>query len=462
MRDGRHPASFRDPSGFVFRHEGVLFRKVNQSYRQHYEHLLDSGLYDELVSKGMLVSHEEVDSRQTPFQDEAFKVLKPLRIPFLSYPYEWCFSELRDAALLTLDIQDTALRHGMSLKDGSAFNVQFVGGRPVFIDTLSFEIRNVDRPWPPYGQFCRHFLCPLVLAAQSDPRTLLLLRAFPDGIPLDLASRLLPSWTRLRPGLGLHIHAHARFLRKRTGEKAGIPRAHRPFGKSSLLGLIDHLRSTLTSLSVPSSPTAWTFYSPSESYTDRDLQHKRRWVADTLSSLAPGCLWDLGANSGDFSWLAADAGLNTVALDSDHGAVEACYGRTKADCTRQVLPLVMDLMNPSGGTGWLNEERASLLARGPVEAVMALAWIHHLAIGNNLPLASIAAFLRRCAPAAIVEFVPKEDPQVRRMLALKGDIFPDYSSRAFEASVSSDYRMVRRETLPDGGRILYHLQAWGT
>ena len=208
--DGRDRASFRDPSGFVFRRGGVLYRQVNPPYREDYDHLMSSGLYEALASDGLLVAHVERPS-VPPHEPGAYRILQPDPVPFLSYPYEWCFGALKAAALLTLEIQRRALAHEMVLKDASAYNVQFMGSRPLFIDTLSFARYQPGRPWVAYRQFCEHFLAPLLLISRVDPRLGRMQAVHLDGIPLDLASRLLPgrTWLRLSPLLHVHLHARA-------------------------------------------------------------------------------------------------------------------------------------------------------------------------------------------------------------------------------------------------------------
>ena len=209
IEDVKVKSSFRDPSGFVFWSKENIFRQVNQPYRQDYDFLMSSGLYDTLVEKELLISHQEVD--QFPRDQLSFyKIIKPERIAFISYPYEWCFSQLKDASLLTLHIQKTALEFGMSLKDCSAYNVQFRYGKPVFIDTLSFERYKEGDPWKAYRQFCQHFLAPLALMSHIDLRLNQLSRVFVDGIPLDLTSNLLPFKTRFSLALFVHIHLHAK------------------------------------------------------------------------------------------------------------------------------------------------------------------------------------------------------------------------------------------------------------
>ncbi|MGE5373519.1 MAG: SAM-dependent methyltransferase, partial [Bacteroidota bacterium] len=215
---GQLSASFRDPSGFLFIREGVLYRQVNQKYAQEYARLMESGLYEKLVKARLLVPHVEVEGVQ-PESGECFRVIQPERVPFISYPYEWSFGQLKDAALASLSIQKRALKLGMSLKDASAYNIQFVHGKATLIDTLSFELYKEGQPWVAYRQFCQHFLAPLSLMALKDVRLSQLLRVYIDGIPLDLASELLPWRTQLNFGLMTHIHLHAGAQRKYAGQE---------------------------------------------------------------------------------------------------------------------------------------------------------------------------------------------------------------------------------------------------
>jgi hypothetical protein len=205
----KNAASFRDPSGFVFLRDGVIYRQVNRVYQNNYDHFIRSGLWDKLVEDGLLIAHSEVELEQSA-TGTAYKVIEPALIPFISYPYEWCFSQLKDAGLLTLEIQLKALEFGMSLKDCSAYNIQFNQGKPIFIDTLSFEMYREGQPWVAYRQFCQHFLAPLVLMSQTDIRLQQLLRIYIDGVPLDLASSLLPARSWLNFAWLSHIHMHAK------------------------------------------------------------------------------------------------------------------------------------------------------------------------------------------------------------------------------------------------------------
>jgi ribosomal protein L11 methylase PrmA len=460
----RAVASFRDPSGFVFHRDGAVFRQVNDSYREDFGLLVGSGLYARLAADGLLVPHEEVDE-PPPEPARAYKVLRPEPIPFISYPYEWCFGQHKAAALLTLEVQRRAVAAGMTLKDCNAYNVQFRGGRPVLIDTLSFEAYREGDPWVAYRQFCQHFLAPLALMGMTDVRLSQLSRTNIDGVPLDLAGRLLPWRSRLRPSLALHVHLHARFQASyadagaATDAGAGSPRTSgRRFARRALLGLVDHLEAAVRRLSWEPGASAWSGYYRDNSYDDAAMGHKERVVAAYLDRAGPKSAWDLGANTGRFSRSAASRGTATVAFDSDPACVELNYREVVRSGEPGLLPLLLDLTNPSPATGWLNRERASLLERGPADLVLALALVHHLAIANNLPLASVVEFFRRVGRRAIVEFVPKDDPQVARLLASRKDVFPDYHRHEFERCLRSSFEIEDSEPLPGSGRILYLLR----
>jgi len=458
MTAGRdfQPASFRDPSGFLFWHQGQLYRQVNEPYREHYEQLIASGLYRELAAAGSLIEHEEcgLELARTP---GACAILRPALVPFISYPYEWCFSQLKDAALLTLKIQKTALEYGMSLKDASAYNVQFVKGKPVFIDTLSFEAYPEGRPWVAYRQFCQHFLAPLALMACRDVRLNQLSKLHLDGIPLDLASRLLPARTRFKFSLLSHIHLHSR-SQKRYEDKP-IKTSLRNLSRFSLLALINSLESAIAGLRWQPRGSEWAEYYEHTNYSDLASDFKKKLVDEFLQLLSPRRVWDIGANTGIFSRLASARGIPTVALDIDPAAVEKNYRQCRLHGDDFLLPLVGDITNPSPGIGWANSERMSLLERGPVDTVLALALVHHLAVASNLPLAKIAALFSRLCRNLIIEFIPKSDSQVQRLLATREDIFPAYHVQGFEAEFSRFFDIERREPIAQSERILYLLRS---
>jgi len=454
--------SFRDPAGFVFVDSlGRICRQINRVERDNYECFISSGLYDQLTSKKMLVAHVE-DATVEPRTSDAYKVIRPDRLPFISYPYEWCFSQLRDAALLTLRVQQLALSFGMSLKDASAYNVQF-DPRPVFIDTLSFERYQEGSPWVAYRQFCQHFLAPLALMRYRDVRLGQLLRVFIDGVPLDLAASLLPASTRLKPSLLAHIHLHAKAQQRFAASGAqSSPRRQVSISRSGLVGLLTSLEAFIEKLDCPRRPSEWGDYYGATNYSADAAADKERLVAGYLNTAGPTVVWDLGANTGRFSRLSAERGALTIAFDGDHAAVDQHYQAIRAQDNGRILPLALDLTNPSPSIGWANTERPSLFERGHPDAILALALIHHLAIGNNVPLADVAALFARLSQWLIIEFVPKTDSQVQRMLATRADIFSDYTQEGFERAFGTFFEFVRCEPVAESTRLMYLMRARAT
>jgi hypothetical protein len=455
--EGNIPSSFRDPSGFLFVLDGSIYRQVNALYRNHYDHLLESGLYQDLVDAGLLIAHTEA-SLKLVSSDDAYKVIKPEVVPFVSYPYEWSFSQLKAAALATLEIQRRALASGMSLKDSSAYNIQFVKGRPTLVDTLSFELYQEGLPWVAYRQFCQHFLAPLALMSYKDIRLNQLLRVYIDGIPLDLAASLLPFRSRFKLPLLLHIHLHARSQQHFSDKVVDRDTARGRVSHQSLLGLVDNLESAVKRLQWSPRGTAWADYYQDDSYDPVGIEHKKQLVADFLDEAAPKTVWDLGSNIGLFSRVAASKGIQTISWDVDPGCVDINYRQVVANGETNLLPLVVDLTNPSPAIGWENRERMSILERRPADTVLALALVHHLAISNNVPLDRIADFLAKLCRWLIIEFVPKSDPKVQRLLSTREDIFPNYTRQGFENEFDGLFAIKRSEQIRNSQRILYLME----
>ena len=448
------PSSFRDPAGRVFYRSGDPYRAIFQPYMDVFRRIQDSGLYDQLVAKEWLIPHQVCDL--TEFADiTAAAIIKPAKVPFVSYPYEWCFSQLQDAALLTLDIQATALDKGLSLKDASAFNIQFVGGKPLFIDTLSFEPVAAGQPWVAYRSFCQHFLAPLALMAYSDVRLNRLSAVHIDGVPLDLATKLLPKRSWLKLSLLMHLHAHARFQSRYQDRPEGAQRQKKPYTVKEFRELIQHLRDTVESLRWRLPNTEWGDYYDDIHYTDQSLTHKKRVVGAFLDQLDVEVVWDLGANRGDFSQLAAQRGMRVIAFDVDPVAVERNYLRCVEEGESRILPLITDLTNPSPALGWDHSERKSLAQRGPADVVMALALVHHLVIGNNVPFTRLAEYFGSHARYLIIEFVPEDDPMAKRLMAARRDILADYTEASFREAFAVAFELIDEVGLESSPRRLF-------
>jgi len=455
----KHPASFRDPAGFLFERDGVLFRQVNKTYQSDFDLLHSSGLYDALLKAKLLIPHEEVEIKAED-STLAYKIIRPERLPFISYPYEWSFSEIKDAALATLQIQKVAFNHGMTLKDASAFNIQFCHGHPTMIDSLSFEAYREGEPWVAYRQFCQHFLAPLALISYVDVRLSQLLRVYIDGIPLDLASSLLPSKSKLNFSLLSHIHLHASSQKRYADKEINKDEIQRKMSRNAFQGLIDNLESGVRKLEWKPYGTEWgDYYEETHNYTASALEHKKALVHQFLDASKPAAVWDLGANTGLFSRISDAKKIPTVSFDIDPAAVELNYLNCKKEGETNLLPLIIDLTNPSASLGWGNQERMSLHERGPVDLVMALALVHHLAISNNVPLLNLADFFATLCKWLIIEFVPKSDSQVRRLLASREDIFPEYTKDGFVEAFSVQFKIHEDVPVQDSDRTMYLMES---
>ena len=450
-------ASFRDPSGFMFEQQGILYRQINSIYQENYDLLMSGGLYTRLVEEDLLVRHHEVNDIEYPRRD-TYKVICPERIRHISYPYEWCFSQLKEAALLTLDIELIALAYNMTLKDASGYNIQFQQGRPVMIDTLSFEKYVEGRPWTAYRQFCQHFLATIALMSKKDVRLNKLLLAYIDGIPLDLASSLLPRSSWFNAGLLIHLHIHALTQKKysATGSTTSDhKKENRPVRKVALVEILKGLRRTVAKLECRFEGTEWGNYYAATNYSDAATQAKQALVHQFLEKAQPADVWDLGGNTGVYSRIATAMGIPTICFDIDPAAVDFNYQQVRHNNETLLLPLLLDLTNPSPGLGWEGCERDSFARRGPVDCVMALALIHHLAISNNLPFDKIASFLGKLCRYLIIEFVPKEDSQVQRLLSSREDIFAQYDQSSFELTFLKYFEIICQEQIMNSHRILY-------
>jgi len=320
---------------------------------------------------------------------------------------------------------------------------------------LSFEVYREGDPWVAYRQFCQHFLAPLALMSRRDIRLGQLLRLSIDGVSLDLAVRLLPWKARLNFGLLTHLYLHAASQRRFAGAEVRTAQGTRRVSRTGFLGLIDNLRRTVAGLRWDPGRTDWAEYETMHNYSPAALEAKRRLVAENLERARPSSLWDLGANTGAFSRLASDQGIATISFDVDPSAVETNYRSVRASGEANLLPLLIDLTNPSPAQGWHHAERLSLQQRGPADAVMALALVHHLAIGNNVPLPQVASFLADLGRWVIIEFVPKSDSQVKRLLAAREDIFSDYNVEGFERAFSGLFELRHHEPIAESERTLY-------
>jgi hypothetical protein len=450
-----HPSSYRDPSGYVFGKDGVFYRQVNLSFKDSFDHFISSGCYDHFAAQGLLIPHETIPGIITG-DPLGYTTLKPQPIPFITYPWEWTFGMLKDAALLTLQLARESLHYGMMLKDATPYNVQWYRGRLIFIDTLSFE-RYSETPWIAYRQFCEQFLAPLLLMHYRKLPLQQLQLAWPEGIPLPVASRLLPRKTKFSLHTYLHIHLHAKVSARKNGKQA-TPH----FSKQKLLTLLSSLESLVNRLRLDRQKSTWSEYYEEAAGRASYLEDKKAIITGWLAKI-PGLKTgvDLGANEGAFARLLSKRDIDTLALDFDPFCIEALYKAIKKDNEKRLQPGILDLSNPSPAIGVNNQERLSFLQRVNVDIVLGLALIHHLAIGKNIPFEKIAEFFHRMGRVAIIEFVPKTDEKVRLMLETKPDIYTGYTEENFVSAFSTHFSIGERQEVPGTGRILFLMKAKG-
>ena len=444
----RHPASFRDPSGFVFHSDGNYYRQVNKTYSENYHLLISSGLYDTLTSKKYLLPHTEIKENISGTED-CYVTLLPEQLPFISYPYEWCFEQLKDAALLTLKIVKIAVEKKMILKDATPFNIQFFNGKPVFIDTLSFEKHEASLPWIAYRQFCELFLFPLWLSHYHKMNFQQILNVYPDGIPAEIAAKILPAKSKLNSGVWLHLLLQNTIKKKSTSNKTTYS-----FSKEKLLNLVTHLENIIIKLDN-SSKTTWSNYYKEGIDEPAYLEEKKKIIGQLISQVHGKKIIDLGANDGEFSFLLAEKGFTVIATDNDEQCINNFYKRIRKEGITNIIPLYIDITNPSAATGFANRERASINDRLRGDAVMALALIHHLAIGKNIPLQMLAAWFSELAPQLIVEFIPKEDKKAQLLLEHKKDIFSTYIKENFESTFQQYFTIVSVNQVGNTSRLIY-------
>ncbi|MFI7576737.1 class I SAM-dependent methyltransferase [Micromonospora sp. NPDC049497] len=455
------PGSFRDPANRIFHLGDEVLRGLDEEAAVQWRALAASGFFPSLVAAGKVCGTEPADPAPLPHGWAA--VLRHERIPFVSHPYEWSFAMLRDAALLHLEILRAALPEGFTTKDGSAYNLQWRGAEPVFIDVGSFTPARDGEPWAGYRQFCQTMLYPLLLGAHLGLDFQPWLRARVDGIEPEQMRPLLGGTRRLLPGVLTHVHLHGAMQRRNAGASTADVRSQlRAAGYSRELALatVRGIEKLVRRLDRRGAPSHWVDYQRTCGYTADDRAAKERFVAEALTAGPRARLvLDLGANDGRYARLAARHADYVVAVEQDPTVVDELYRTLRAQGERRILPLVMDLADPSPGGGWRGVERASFADRAHADVVLALAVVHHLAIGRNVPLPEVVdGLVALAAPGArlVVEFVHPEDPMARRLLANKPEgLFPDYRREEFERSLAARCRIARRLDLPSGTRTLY-------
>lgn len=450
----RHPSSYRDPSGFIFQVESIYYRQINQSYAADYSLLMNSGLYDTLVKKGLLIAHQELPDHPSisANADQRYTTLLPEQLSTISYPYEWSFQQLRDAALHTLEILNHAIRHGMILKDATPFNIQFREGKPVFIDTLSFVGYDPAVPWIAYRQFCESFLFPLYLEHYCGMEQRKIQKAYPDGISASLTARLLPWRTRFNFGALLHVHLQ-NSIRVADGKQKKAA-----FSRQKLLNILQHLESIIRGLHTSTvTHSAWNDYYQKTILSQDYLHKKEKLFRDFLDGHSFHTALDLGANDGYFSQILSERKETSIlAIDSDTICIDRLYRTIREKDIRNILPLCIEILHPSPAIGFRNRERAPFHDRARTELVVALAVLHHLVLSGNIPLDDVAAYMSELTTGLlIIEFVPLEDPKAQELIRNKSNYHLPYDMNSFEQCFLSYFSIVKKAGVPGTERVLY-------
>jgi len=453
MSYSHHPSSYLDPSGFLFYKDGILYRQVNKLYKEDFDLLINTGLYNHLLQQDLIVLHEEVPSNLTGL-DEHYKTLQPELLPFISYPCEWSFDMLKDAALTTLQLAEEGIEKGMLLKDASAYNIQLHKGKMKLIDSLSFESYDETKPWIAYKQFCEHFLAPLASMHYLQKPLSQLLLAFPEGIPLPIAGKLLPQRTKFNLNIYLHIHLHAK-ISQGSYIKQKEPK---PFSKARLKNILRSLRETIERFKLNTQSGIWSDYYDEAAQREHYLVNKKKIIEEWVSLLPIQKAIDLGANEGAFSELLWSKDILTISADFDHYSINNLYKKIKAHGLINVHPVVLDLSHPTPAYGVNYIERDSFINRSKTDLVMALALIHHLAIGKNIPFENIAQLFKSLGRYLIVEFIPKEDEKIRLMLRNRKGIFDWYTEECFLKTFAAHYKIIHQKKIENSGRTLFLMQ----
>ena len=451
----KDPGSFRDPSGFVFFEKNKVFRAIHNSYKENYDFLVSSGLYKNLTDKNLLVKHE-LSEQAKP--ESICCILEVERVFPINYPYEWSFSQLRDAAILTLEIQKISVEHGMLLKDATPYNVQFQNNSPIFIDTLSFEkIVGGNHAWKAYKQFNEMFLSPLCLMSYKDPSLNKLLIPFLDGIPLSITNKLLPLKKKFSPTIFTNL-VLPNFISSQIS--SGSPTTEKKISKQQHLNIIEQLLNYIRKMKIIEEESEWGEYN-FETISEKEgyVKDKELTVESLLNGRTYDVIWDIGSNDGYYSRKVGQiTNGHVMSIDIDWNCVEKNYLINQKKKIDNVTPILADLSNPSPGIGWMNKERSPIYSRiGEPGLICLFAVIHHI-INRNVPIDFIIDFIAKSSKHVLIEYVPLSDPKSQIIFASRGDEFTYPSQEEFEEKVSGQFNVVEKKKLAQTDRILFLLK----
>ena len=452
--------SFRDRTSRVFLADGEIYRTLNAESHADWRRASVQPFFQELMTDRRIIATDEVASET--FQQFQFPVpivgaLRHERVPFISYPYEWSFGMLRQAALLHLQILRDAVKSGLILKDASPYNVQFVDAQPIFIDVGSFTQLAPGEPWVAYRQFCELMLFPLLLQSYRGVHFQPILRGQLEGI----SARQFLQWMRwrdmFRPGVLTNGWLQAALEQKTQSVSTSTVRDLQSSGFQS--SMIEQMLSKLTRLveRLDWTPqrTQWTHYNDSLPHVADDGQFKSEFVESVCRAKPRQLVWDLGCNEGRYSRIASEFADLVVAMDQDHACIDRLYKSLPGKWSN-ILPLCVELANASPAQGWRGHERKRLEDRGRPDLILCLGLIHHLVLASNIPLPEVVDWLASFGAELILEFPSKQDAMVVALLRNKRDQYADYAHDCLEFELKKRFEIRRCEPLPSGERTMYH------
>ncbi len=453
--------SFRDRDGRIYRIDGRIIRGVSAAALADFEKLTTTDFYPRFRKNKRLVDSSIVPAEQValpePEKRQWAGFIEHERVPVISYPYEWTFGMLRDAAVLQLDLTEAAILENMTLKDATPYNVQFVRGRPVFIDIPSFETLPAGAPWAGYRQFCEMFLFPLMLQAYKGVHFQPMLRSSIDGVGIQTAARLFGFRDRFRPGVLTHVWLQSKLDSRYGNTKKDVRSELKSagFNKELILANVRKIRKLINKLAWEGDGSEWGGYEEFHNYSESDHSLKESFINDCVAGSSANMVWDIGCNTGQFSKIAARHAGQVLAMDLDHFAVERLYREVSVEKNNNILTLVQNVSDPSPSWGWRNRERMDLPSRAKPDLVLCLALIHHVVITANVPLAEFIGWLADLSDQLVIEYVARSDDKVKTLLRNKEDKYSDYSRECLERELGRHYTIHRHLPLESGNRHLY-------
>ena len=456
------PGSFRDPSASIFIFEDRIIRKINKSGNEKINLFLSSKILEESIEQNYLVDTWIVDDQELKKKFNSEFLLEHKKVPFISYPYEWSFEQLKDAALHHLNFNIFLLEKNFQLSDATAYNIQFIGNKPIFIDAMSIEKYDVGSNWNGHNQFCEQYLNPLIINSRKKIFHNNWYRGNIEGISNADTCKILNIFQKLNPTIFLNVVLPTFFENKNKlkniDELKLLKNNKRNFNKNSYLWMLKNLKKFISKIKKSNEKTFWKNYDVDNTYSDEQFEIKKKIVSEFIKKNKSKNLCDLGCNTGEYSEISINNGCkNVVGFDYDQGALGKSYLRSKQK-NLQFLPLYLDAANPSSNIGWNQTERFGLLERCNFDAMIALAFEHHLAIAKNIPLNDLIEWFISIAPKGLIEFVPKEDETIQIMLKYRKDIFIDYTEENFKKLLLQKAKIIQINNIKNTKRKIYEYE----